>query len=232
MEGAMEMFATLVNTAAIIIGAIVGMLFKEGIPEGMKDTIMQGMGLAVMLIGLQMALQAENVILVIISLVLGGILGEWWKLDQRLNHLGEAIKQKANIKDGYFVEGFVNASLIFCIGAMAILGSIEAGLNHNYTILLTKSTLDGIMAMVLASSLGIGVVFSAVIVLFYQGSITLLAGVLQGALTEMVINYITATGGLLIMGIGLSIANIKQINTINLLPAVFVVAALAWMMGA
>lgn len=232
MEGAMEMFATLVNTAAIIIGAIVGMLFKEGIPEGMKDTIMQGMGLAVMLIGLQMALQAENVILVIISLVLGGILGEWWKLDQRLNHLGEAIKQKANIKDGYFVEGFVNASLIFCIGAMAILGSIEAGLNHNYTILLTKSTLDGIMAMVLASSLGIGVAFSAVIVLFYQGSITLLAGVLQGALTEMVINYITATGGLLIMGIGLSIANIKQINTINLLPAVFVVAALAWMMGA
>lgn len=226
------MFATLVNTAAIIIGAIVGMLFKEGIPEGMKDTIMQGMGLAVMLIGLQMALQAENVILVIISLVLGGILGEWWKLDQRLNHLGEAIKQKANIKDGYFVEGFVNASLIFCIGAMAILGSIEAGLNHNYTILLTKSTLDGIMAMVLASSLGIGVAFSAVIVLFYQGSITLLAGVLQGALTEMVINYITATGGLLIMGIGLNIANIKQINTINLLPAVFVVAALAWMMGA
>ncbi|MBR6756301.1 MAG: DUF554 domain-containing protein [Peptococcaceae bacterium] len=222
------MFATIVNMIVIVLGALLGICFKKGIPEQMKNTIMQGMGLAVILIGLQMAMTAENVIIIIISLLLGGILGEWAKLDERLNNLGEVIKTKTHIEDNNFVDGFVNASLIFCIGAMAIIGSIEAGLNQDYDILLAKSTLDGIMAVVLASSLGIGVAFSALAVFIYQGTLTLLAGVLQNVLTEAVISCIAACGGLLIVGIGLSIAEIKKINTINLLPSIFIAALLAW----
>ena len=225
------MFATFVNMVAVIAGTIVGMFAKGGIPKKIEDTIMSGMGLAIILIGLQMAIKADNMIIVTISLAVGGLIGELCKLDDRLNGFGEWLKAKTKIEDNYFVDGFVNASLIFCVGAMAILGSIAAGLEHDYTIIFTKSTLDGIMAIVLASSMGIGVAFSAIAILIYQGAITLMAGMLQGILTETVVAYLSATGGLLIMGIGLNVAEIKRINVVNLLPGIFIAAAVAGFLG-
>lgn len=223
------MLATIVNMLSVICGSILGLGLKRGIPNQAKDTIMQGMGLMTVVIGLKMAVSSEQDILVIISLILGGILGEWARLDYRLNHLGVAIKDKLHVQDSHFVDGFVSASLIFCVGAMAIVGSIEAGLNHDYTVIFTKATLDGIMSIVLASSMGIGVAFSALIILIYQGALTILAGVLQSILVEQVITCMSAAGGVLIMGIGLGIANIKSVNTINLLPAIFIAGLLGWL---
>lgn len=224
------MLATIVNMLAIICGSFLGLCLKRGIPNQAKDTIMQGMGLMTIVIGLKMALSSDQDILIIVSLILGGVIGEITHLDKRLNHVGVAIKDKLHVKDNNFVDGFVSASLIFCVGAMAIVGSIEAGLNHDYTVIFTKSTLDGIMSIVLASSMGIGVTFSALAVLIYQGALTLLAGVLQSVLVGNVITYMTAAGGVLIMGIGLGIANIKDINTINLLPGIFIAGFLGWLM--
>ena len=224
------MLATFVNMLAVIAGSFLGLCLKRGIPNQAKDTIMQGMGLMTIVIGLKMALSSDQDIVIIVSLIIGGVLGEWAHLDQRLNHIGIAIKEKLHVKDSNFVDGFVSASLIFCVGAMAIVGSIEAGLNHDYTVIFTKSTLDGIMSIVLASSMGIGVAFSALAVLIYQGALTLLAGVLQNVLVGEVITYMTAAGGVLIMGIGLGIANIKDINTINLLPGIFIAGFQGWLM--
>lgn len=223
------MLATIVNMLAVIIGSILGLCLKRGIPNQAKDTIMQGMGLMTIVIGLKMALSSEQDILIILSLIIGGVLGEWARLDQRLNRLGLQIKNKLHVQDNNFVDGFVSASLIFCVGAMAIVGSIEAGLNHDYTVIFTKSTLDGIMSIVLASSMGVGVAFSALVILIYQGALTLLAGILQNILIGNVITYMTAAGGVLIMGIGLGIANIKDINTINLLPGIFIAGLLGWL---
>ena len=224
------MLATIVNMLAIIAGSLLGLGLKRGIPNQAKDTIMQGMGLMTIVIGLKMALSSDQDILVIVSLILGGVIGEMAHLDKKLNHVGITIKEKLHDKDSNFVDGFVSASLIFCVGAMAIVGSIEAGLNHDYTVIFTKSTLDGIMSIVLASSMGIGVTFSAFAVFIYQGALTLLAGVLQNVLVGDVITYMTAAGGVLIMGIGLGIANIKDINTINLLPGIFIAGLLGWLM--
>ena len=224
------MIATLVNMLAVIAGSLLGLCLKRGIPNQFKDTIMQGMGLATIVIGLKMAVSADNDIIVIVSLILGALIGEGTHLDRRLNNLGLSIKTTLHVKDSGFVDGFVSASLIFCVGAMAIVGSIEAGLTHNYTVILTKSTLDGIMSIVLASSMGVGVAFSALAVLVYQGTLTLLAGVLQSVLVDSVITYMTASGGVLIMGIGLSIAGIKEVNTINLLPGVFIAGIAGWLM--
>lgn len=222
------MFATLVNMVAILLGAFLGMGLKRGIPDHVKNTIMQGLGLAIMVIGLKMAVGADNDIVVVISLVIGGILGEWVKLDKKLDNLGALVKKKLKVNDSNFVDGFVSASLIFCVGAMAIVGSIDAGLRGDYTVLFLKSTLDGIVAIVLASSLGVGVACSALMVLVYQGLITLLAVYLQNILVGDVISYMTAVGGILIIGIGMGIANIKQINTINLLPGIFVAVILGY----
>lgn len=222
------MFATLVNMVAILLGAFLGMGLKRGIPDQVKNTIMQGLGLAIMVIGLKMAVGADNDIVVVISLVIGGILGEWVKLDKKLDNLGALVKKKLKVNDSNFVDGFVSASLIFCVGAMAIVGSIDAGLRGDYTVLFLKSTLDGIVAIVLASSLGVGVACSALMVLVYQGLITLLAVYLQNILVGDVISYMTAVGGILIIGIGMGIANIKQINTINLLPGIFVAVILGY----
>lgn len=229
-KGLFAVIATFVNMLAVILGSLLGLCLKRGIPNQAKDTIMQGMGLATVVIGLKMAVSSDNDIIVIISLIIGAIIGECTHLDQKLNNLGLTIKTKLKVKDSNFVDGFVSASLIFCVGAMAIVGSIEAGLTHNYTVIFTKSTLDGIMSIVLASSMGVGVAFSALAILVYQGALTLLAGVLQSVLVDSVITYMTAAGGVLIMGIGLGIANIKDINTINLLPGVFIAGILGWVM--
>jgi len=218
------LLGTIVNTFAIIFGGILGLLFGHALPEKMKRTVIQGIGLSVLLIGGSMALQTKNPLVVISSLVLGGILGEWIDIELRLQHLGEWLERKFAKKgqESGFTKAFVTASLIYCVGAMAIMGSLESGLTGNNNILFAKSMLDGITAIVFASSMGIGVLASAIPVLIYQGAITLAAGLLQGVLSTPVIAEMSATGGLLIVGIGINILEIKEIKVGNLLPSIFI----------
>lgn len=214
------MTGTIVNAAAIVVGAVAGVLLKRGIPERYKSTVIQGLSLAVIVIGLQMALQTKNILIVVLSLVLGGLTGELLKIEDRLAAFGYKMETFFGSMGGGFTKAFVTASLVYCVGAMAIVGSIQDGINGNPGTLLVKSLLDGVSSIVFASTLGIGVAFSALPVLLYQGSITLLAQYLQGVLTQPVINELTATGGVLIMGIGLRILEIADIKVGNLLPAV------------
>lgn len=218
------MLGTIVNTAAIIFGGVLGLLFGQALPEKMKRTVIQGIGLAVLLIGGSMALQTKNILVVISSLVLGGIIGEWIDIELRLQHLGQWLERKfeKNGQGAGFTKAFVTASLIYCVGAMAIMGSLESGLKGNHNILFAKSMLDGISALVFASSMGIGVLLSAVPVFLYQGAITMAAGLLQGVLSPQVIAEMGATGGLLILGIGFNILEIKEIKVGNLLPSIFI----------
>lgn len=217
------MLGTIVNTLAIVIGGIVGLLFGHALPEKMKSTVIQGIGLSVLLIGCSMALQTKNSLVMIASLVIGGILGEWIDIELRLKNFGEWLENKfaRNGEESGFTKAFVTASLIYCVGAMAIMGSLESGLKGNHNILFAKSMLDGISALVFASSMGVGVVVSAVPVFLYQGAITLGAGLLQGILSGSVITEMGATGGLLIVGIGLNILEIKEVKVGNLLPGIF-----------
>ena len=219
------MLAALVNMLAILLCGLLGLCFKKGLSAKTKDTIMQGVGLMIVIIGAKMAVSAENDVIVVISLALGGIIGSMLKLDEKMENLAFSLKKLCRISDSYFVDGFVNASLIFCVGAMAIIGSIEAAYG-NYDVIFVKSTLDGIIAIVLGSTMGIGVAFSSLAVLLYQGAITLLADLASGILTDTIISYISAAGGVLIIGIGLSTAEVKKFNTINLLPGIFLAAIL------
>ncbi|MGI6649083.1 MAG: DUF554 domain-containing protein [Bacillota bacterium] len=217
------MFGTIINTAAIILGGSLGLLFGQALPEKMKSTLIQGLGLAVLLVGGSMALQTNNAFVVIASLVIGGVIGELIDIELKLKNFGNWMENKASLgEDGHFTKAFVSASLFFCVGAMAIMGSIESGLKGNHSILMAKSLLDGILAIVFASSMGIGVLASAISVFLYQGAITLAASLLQEIISQPIITEMSATGGLLIVGIGLNILEIKEIKVGNLLPGIFV----------
>lgn len=219
------MRGTIVNAVAIIIGCMVGLFFHGRLPEKYRTVIMQGICLGVMLIGLQMALSVEGtvqVLIVIFSLVIGGIIGEFLQLEERLNIFGEFIKERFSAEDGHFVEGFVQASLIYCVGAMAIMGAIQDGLHNDPTLLYTKSLLDGTFSIAFTATFGSGVMFSAIPVFIYQGIISLLAAEAAGLLGDAVITEMTATGGLLIFAIGLNMLEITEIRIGNLLPAIFV----------
>lgn len=219
---------TLVNAGAIVLGALLGLLLKRGLPTEVRNLVMQVNGLVVMMIGLKMALESPNDVVLVVGLSIGALIGTALRLDDRLNHLGMTIKARLRVQDSNFVDGFVSASLIFCIGAMAIVGSFEAGVNHNYDVLFVKATIDGIMSIVLASTLGIGVIFSGAAVFLYQGGLTLLAEVLEPVLTDQVIAYMSSSGGLLIVAIGLSVAGIKEFKTVNLLPGMFICGLLGY----
>lgn len=215
------MLGTIVNSLVIIIGALIGILIKKGIKEDYKNTIMDGIGLAVIIIGIMGGISSNNIILVIGSIVLGGIIGELLGIEDKLNNLGDSLQSKFNSNDGNFSRGFVTASLVYCVGAMAIIGSLESGIQGNHETLFAKSILDGISAVIFASTLGIGVAFSAIPVFIYQGGITLLANFAKDILTPDVIGEMSAVGGILIMAIGINILDIKKIRVGNLLPAIF-----------
>jgi len=223
------MIGTIVNIAAVLGGSTVGVLFRGRFPEKVQNTVIHGISLAVILIGMQMAFSIEkdpDILLVIFSLVIGAVIGELLQLEKRLNDFGESLKEKVGGKDDLFVQGFVQASLIYCVGAMAIMGSIQDGLNGDPSILFTKSLLDGITSIAFAASTGIGVAFSALPILIYQGSITLAADWAAVYLTEDMIRIMTASGGLLITAIGLNMLGVSKIKTGNLLPALLVAVVL------
>lgn len=216
------MLGTIVNAVAIIAGSLVGLMIKGGIPEKVSDTIMKGLGLTILLIGMSGALKFSNLLLVIFSIVIGGVIGEIVDIDKLLKTLGDKIEKKLKGRGGKVSEGFVTASLLFCVGAMAVVGSLESGLTGNHETLFAKSVLDGVSSFVFSSSLGIGVMLSAVSVFLYQGIITLSASLLKGLLVGAVVADMTAVGSLLIIGIGFNMMGISKIKVANLLPGIFI----------
>jgi uncharacterized membrane protein YqgA involved in biofilm formation len=208
-------------------------------PDRMREVVMQGLGLAILFLGLSMGLKTQNYILMIVSLALGGAVGSLLRLDELLDGAGrrlEAAVKKANRsngdrQDGSIAEGFVSATLLFCVGAMAVVGALEGALNGNHTILYTKSLLDGISAMLLAATLGAGVVFSAAALFVYQGAIALSAkhitSFLGAAELDLAVTEVSAAGGILVAAIGLGVLGVKRVNTVNLLPSLAVLAVLA-----
>ena len=226
------MIGTLVNVAAVIVGSLLGLLLRKGFPEKMKTTVTTGMGLCVVLIGMQGALSTQNVLLVILSVVLGSILGSLLKIEERLDKLGLSLQKKFAAKDGNdnFAKGFVNATLIYCVGAMAIVGSIDSGLRGNHDTLFAKSLLDGVMSIALASTMSIGVMLSAVAVLIYQGGIALLAQLVEPLLTSAMITEMSAVGGVLIMAIGFNLFRKEHIPVGDMLPAIFLPLVLTLIM--
>ena len=211
---------TLVNSGAILAGAGAGLLLRRGLPEKWQESIMQGVALCIIVIGVQMAFKSENIMVVIFSIVLGAIVGEGIDIDTKLQRFGDWIGSKLIGGHDAGAAKAIGEGLIYCVGAMAIIGSLQDGLKGDTTILFAKSTLDGIIAIILTANLGIGVALSAVSVLLYQGTLTLLAGVLEPVLTTSILNEVTATGGMLIMAIGVNMLKVVQIRISNLLPAV------------
>lgn len=217
------MLGTLINVAAVLLGTLVGCLLKKGMPKRLGDTIMQGLGLCVILIGLSGAIKTADTLCVIICIAVGSLLGALVQIEKHLDNLGakaQAVFDKKG-EGSTFGKAFVTATLVYCVGAMAIVGSLESGLKGDHSTLIAKSLLDGISAIVFASAMGPGVGLSALAVLLYQGSMTLLAGVLQPILSAAIINEMSAVGGLLIMGIGLNMIYDKHIQVGNMLPAIF-----------
>lgn len=227
------MTGTILNVVTVLIGGILGAVLGGRLPERVRETVMHGLGLLVLVIGMQMALTTRNLLIVLASILLGGILGELLGIQTRLDALGQKLEERfaRGGEAGTFTRGFVTASLIFCVGPLSILGSIQDGLLGDFNLLAIKSTLDGFAGLAFASTLGIGVAFAAIPVLVYQGAISLAAMVLGTALgavsreTPWVIEM-SATGGVLIMGISMILLNLKQVRVANLLPAVLIAPAI------
>jgi uncharacterized membrane protein YqgA involved in biofilm formation len=237
------MIGTLINITAILVGGVFGLIFGAQLSERVRETVVAGLGLFTGAIGIQMFLKVENPIIVLGALLIGGILGEWWKIETRLRNIGEALERKFS-KDDFnpangqrqqslvsqsggdgnrFIRGFLTASLVFCVGPMTILGSIQDGLYGDYQLLAIKSVLDGSASLAFASSLGIGVLFSILVVLTFQGGISLLAAQAQAVLSTSMMNEMTAVGGLLLIGLAISsLFEIKPIRTGNFLPALVI----------
>lgn len=215
------LLGTIVNTIAIVAGSVLGLLFRGGIPKAYNQTVMQAMGLAVILIGFKSALQVDDFLLVIFSLAIGSVLGEGLKIEAHLERLGQWLQRRFAVAGDGIAHGFVTASLLFCVGSMAIVGALESGLSGNHQTLFAKSVLDGITAIIFASTFGIGVIFSAVAVFLYQGLITLTASFMREFLVPATISQMSAVGGLLIIAIGFNMLEIKRIRVGNMLPAIF-----------
>ncbi len=220
------MLATVINCLLILLGSALGLLLKGRLPQRFLDVLTQALGLCVVSIGIRSAIGTNDTLCVVVCLVLGTLLGEALNIEVHLDSLGRRLRDRVEGSGGQestFTEGFVTASLLFCVGAMAIVGSIEAGIHGDYSILVSKSVIDGITAMSLATALGAGVAFSAVPILVYQGGITLLAALVGGFLQDAVVTEMSAVGGCLIIGIGLNMLRLPRqpLRVGNMLPAVF-----------
>lgn len=221
---------TMANCLAIMAGALLGVVFKRGLPDKWQQTMMSSIALCIVIIGVQMALKTNNIVVVIFSLVLGSVLGELVDIEAWMTRLGEKMGGKLGGGDATaaarIAEGFVSASILFCSGAMAILGSIQDGLAADHTTLFAKATLDGLISLILSANMGIGVLLSAASVGLYQGAITLLAGVVGPLITDAMLLEITAAGGVMIMAIGTNMLHITKIRIGNMLPGMLFAAAL------
>lgn len=232
------MTGTLINVAAILLGGALGLLFGARLPDRVRQTVLAGMGLFTAILGIQMTFDTQQPLVIAGSLLIGSLLGEWWQIEDRLRDLGAWLEDRLTRKNigspgaaenpesnhgSRFVRGFLTASLVFAIGPIAILGSIQDGLTGDYSLLSIKSILDAFGALAFASSLGVGVLFSSLVILVYQGGISLLANQAQALLTTAMTNEMTATGGVLLLGLAISnLLEIKRIRVGNFLPALLV----------
>lgn len=219
----MVLLGSLVNSAAIVLGGSIGLVLKKGLSDRLANAVMNALALCVLYIGVSGMLKGENVLITILSMVAGTLVGDGLQLDKKINQLGDTIeKMVASPNEGVSVsKGFVTASLLFCVGAMAIVGALQSGLTGSHDTLFAKSLIDGIAAIVMASSLGIGVLLSAGLILIYEGGISLFANVLAPLLTDSVINEMTCVGSLLIVGLALNMLKLTDLKIMNYAPAVF-----------
>ena len=218
---------TIINALAIIIGGALGLLFRKGFPERIAQTTLQVLGLFTLVVGVGMAIQGQELIMVLISLALGAALGEWLDIEGRLDRFGSWLEKRLNLTEKSPAKGFIYASLLFCVGSMAIVGSITDGLKGDPSILVTKAMMDGIISIPFAASMGFGVLGSAVPILIYQGSLTLLASKVQSFFTPIMVRELTSVGGVIVIGIGVNILGLQKIRVGNFIPAlVFIVLIL------
>ena len=224
------MLAVLINAFTVIIGTVLGVVIGPHVKEELKKLIMAAIGLTTLLIGLKMGMEGQFLLGILGCLLLGGVLGHWGRLEDRILGFGHFLRRRFATNegsDGKFAHGFLNASLLFCVGAMTILGSLQAGIEGKYDIILIKSVMDGFMAFIMASTLGAGVGFSAISILLYQGALTLGAGFLQPWITPLLKTEINGLGGILVMAIGLELLELKKIKTAELLPSLILVVIFA-----
>jgi len=229
------MTGTLIDVAAIVVGGLLGIFFGRRLSDNLKNTVITGMGLFTTAVGFQMFLKTENPLIVLGAIILGALLGEWWKIEEKIQSLGIWLEKRVAGESvggsSYFVRGFLSASILFCTGPMAVLGSISDGLRGDFLTLSIKSVLDGVISLAFASTLGMGVTFSALPVLAYQGGISLAASKLDTIISATMMNELTATGGILLMGVGISsILEIKKIRVGNFLPAIVIAPLLVYIL--
>lgn len=210
---------TIVNVIAILVGGSLGLIFRQRFPERVAKTAMQVMGLFTLLVGIRMSLPSQRMIWVLVSLALGAMVGEWIDIEGNLDKFGLWLERRLKMSEGSPAKGLIYASLVYCVGSMAIVGSIADGVNGDHSILFTKSMMDGIISIPFAASMGAGVLGSALPILLYQGTLTLLAGQLQPLFTQGIIRELTAVGGVIVMGIGINIMGIAKIKVGNFLPS-------------
>lgn len=222
------MEGTLINAAAVILGSIAGLLIHSRLPKKIIHIVFQSIGLFTLFLGINMATKTSNFLIMIFSIVIGSIIGELLDIDKSVNKFSDWIKKKVKSKNDKFSEGFVTSFLLFCMGSMTILGAFEEGLGGEPNLLLAKSVLDMFSSIILSASLGIGVIFSVIPLIIYQGGLTLFAGSLTNFFTDPLINELTAVGGLLLIGLGINILEIKKIKILNMIPALIIVVVLAY----
>jgi len=220
------MIAVFVNVLTVLAGSLLGILFRRRLKAELQSAVMRALALCTVVIGISSAIKTEQLLCVIICLVLGTVLGEWLRIDDGIENAGDAIKNRllrGKVSESRFTEGFVSASILFCIGSMTIVGSLEAGINHNYSIIFAKSTMDFVSSMAFGAAMGFGVTCSALFVLVFQGGLTLLAGLVGPALSTAVVTEMSAVGGVILIGMALNMLGAlkERIKVANMLPAIF-----------
>lgn len=220
-------YGTFINMAAVLLGGVIGILLHQNLPKSVQLIAFQAIGLCTLFLGVQMSLQVKDPLILIFSVLIGGVVGELLHLDQRIDGLSDRLKQLVRSSDANFTQGMVSAFLIFCIGSMTIVGALNEGISGDRSLLLTKSVLDLFTSIALASTYGVGVIFSIIPMLIFQGGLTVFASQFGDLFGATLLAQLTATGGILILGIGINLLDIKQIKVINMLPALLVAVVLA-----
>ena len=222
------MIGTITNVIAVLLGCLVGLLIHSRLSTRFISIVFQAIGLFTFSLGISMAIKTEHFLILVFSIVIGAVCGEWLDLEKRLNDFGDYVKVKLKSESHQFTEGMITAFLLFCVGSMTVLGAIEEGLGGKPNLLIAKSVMDGIAAIALTSSMGIGVMFSVIPLLIYQGGLTLFASFFETILNEAVVLELSAVGGLLLIGLGINILEIKKLKIINMLPSLIVVVILSF----
>lgn len=217
------MLGTFVNAIAVVVGCAVGLMFKKIISKKISETVFVGLALCTLYIGVSGAIKGQDTMVIIISMIFGGMIGEWLDIDAFIIRVGESVQSRfnQNKQEDTFAQGFISASLLFCVGAMTILGSLQSGLSNDHQILFAKSALDFVAAIIYSSTLGIGVGFSALFILLYQGSLTMMASYVAPYLSDVVINEMNAVGSIILIGLALTMLKTTKLKIANFIPAIF-----------